>query len=94
MLTIGRNIQAEGYQGWITKRIRGFMGTLGLDEGDTIWVDETYPTLATLNSLNTFLSSAFFYGGKSFELVGLVPYLKIDTQISSKMSSLCLRAPV
>jgi hypothetical protein len=59
MLTIGKNIQAEGYQGWITKRIRGFMGTLGLDEGDTIWVGETYPTLATLNSLNT-LSSAFF----------------------------------
>jgi hypothetical protein len=41
LLTIGKNIQVEGYQGWITKRIRAFMGTLGLENYNIIWTDPT-----------------------------------------------------
>ena len=31
LLTLGKNIQVEGYPGWITKRVTAFMGTLGLE---------------------------------------------------------------
>jgi hypothetical protein len=58
LLTMGKNIQVEGYPGWMT-RIRAFMGTLGLDSNSIIWTDVTYPTVSTMNSLSVYLSSFF-----------------------------------
>jgi hypothetical protein len=39
LLTIWKNIQVEGYIGWLTRRIRAFIGTLGLESGEIIWTD-------------------------------------------------------
>jgi hypothetical protein len=44
LLTMGKNIQVEGYPGWITKRVRAFMGTLGLENYNIVWTEATYPT--------------------------------------------------
>jgi hypothetical protein len=49
LLTIGKNIQVEGYAGWMTRRIRAFMGTLGLESTEIIWTDATYPAISTMN---------------------------------------------
>jgi len=68
MLTIGKNIQVEGYEGWITKRIRAFMGTLGLELNDLIWTDATNPSLSTMNSLGTYLSASFMLRREIFRM--------------------------
>jgi hypothetical protein len=68
MLTIGKNIQVEGFPGWITKRVRAFMGTLGLESTDIIWTDSTYPAVSTMNSVGTYLSSAFFLRREIFRI--------------------------
>jgi hypothetical protein len=47
LLAIGINIQVEGYPGWKTKKIRAFMGTLGLGR-HIIWTDSTYPAITTM----------------------------------------------
>jgi hypothetical protein len=56
----GKSIQPEGFAGWMTRRIRAFMGTLGLNQDDIIWTDATYPALLALNSLGNFLSASFY----------------------------------
>jgi DNA polymerase III delta prime subunit len=68
MLTIGKNIQVERFPGWITKRVRASMGTLGLESTDIIWTDSTYLAVSTMNSLVTYLSSAFFLGREIFRI--------------------------
>ena len=60
LLTIGKNIQVEGYSGWITKRMRAFMGTLGLQDNDIIWNDSAYPSVGTMNQLSSFLSASHY----------------------------------
>jgi hypothetical protein len=68
LLTIGKNIQVEGYAGWITRRIRAFMGTLGLENNEIIWTNATYPSISTMNSLGTFLSASFFLRREVFRI--------------------------
>jgi hypothetical protein len=68
ILTIGKNILVEGYQGWITKRIRTLMGTLGLESTDIIWTDATYPSISTMNALGTYLSASFFLRREIFRM--------------------------
>jgi len=68
MLTLGKNIQAEGYDGWITKRIRAFMGTLGISSADIIWTQTTYPTLAAMSVLSTYLSASYHFRREVFRV--------------------------
>ena len=37
LLTMGKNVSPEGYIGWMTRRIRAVMGTMGLESADIIW---------------------------------------------------------
>jgi hypothetical protein len=60
LLTIGKKIQTEGYEGWITNRMRAFMGTLGLENSETIWTDQAYPAALAMKSISTFLSAVFY----------------------------------
>ena len=68
LLTMGKNISPEGYIGWITRRIRAVMGTLGLESNDIIWTDATYPTLSIMSSLSTFLSWTHFLRREIFRI--------------------------
>jgi hypothetical protein len=68
LLTIGKNIQVEGYIRWITKRVRAFMGTLGLENTNIIWVDACYPSIAAMNSIATYLSASFFLRREVFRV--------------------------
>jgi hypothetical protein len=68
MLTLGKNIQVEGFQGWITKTVRAFMGTLGLDSSDIVWTDSTYPAVSTMNTLGTYLSSSYLLRREIFRM--------------------------
>jgi hypothetical protein len=68
LLTIGKNVQIEGYTGWMTRRLRGFMGTLGLDNSSIIWTDATYPIFSTMNALSIYLSSAFYLRREIFRI--------------------------
>jgi hypothetical protein len=68
LLTIGKNIQVEGYMGWITKQVRAFMGTLGLENYNIIWTDPTYPSVTTMSQLSTFLSASFLLRRELFKM--------------------------
>jgi len=60
MLTIGKNIAPEGYIGWMTRRVRAMMGTMGLWSSDIIWTDATYPTMVVMGMISTFLSASHY----------------------------------
>lgn len=60
LLTIGKTIAPEGYTGWITRRIRAMMGTLGLWPTDIIWTDATYPDMTIMGMISSVLSSSYF----------------------------------
>jgi hypothetical protein len=85
LLTIGKNIQIEGYRGRITRRIRSFMGTLGLESNYIIWTDATYPSISTMNSLGTYLSAAFFLRREISAFAGLYHLVRIDSAAYLKM---------
>jgi hypothetical protein len=68
LLTIGKNIQVEGYPGWITKHIRAFMGTLGLESTDIILIDSTYPASSAMTALGTYLSASFLLRQEIFRI--------------------------
>ena len=68
LLTLGKNIQLEEYDGWITKRIRAFMGTLGYSSSTIIWTEATYPTITTISTLSTFISASFHFRREIFRI--------------------------
>jgi hypothetical protein len=68
LLTIGKNISPEGYVGWMNRRVRAMMGTMGLENTSTIWTDTTYPAISIMSSLSTYLSSAYFLRREIFRV--------------------------
>jgi hypothetical protein len=67
LLTIGKNIQVEGYPGWLTC-IQAFMGTLGLKSGGNIWLGKVYPSILCMIYLGTFLSASFLLRKELFRI--------------------------
>jgi hypothetical protein len=67
-LMIGKPVQPEGYAEWLKRRIRAFMGTLGLTQEDLIWTEATYPSLVCMNTLGNFLSASFTLRREIFEI--------------------------
>jgi len=76
LLTIGKNIQAEGYPGWITRRVRAFMGTLGLENYNIVWTEATYPTINAMNTAGSFLSASFHLRREIFRICWAVASLQ------------------
>jgi hypothetical protein len=68
LLTIGKNIQVAGYDGWVTNRLRAFMGTLGLLSEDIIWTANTYPEFSSMQHLGQFLSACHFLRREIFRI--------------------------
>jgi hypothetical protein len=65
LLTMGKNISPERYIGWMTRRVRAMMGTLGLESTYIIWTDATYPTVS---SLSTYHSSTHYLRREIFRI--------------------------
>ena len=76
LLTIGKNIQVSGYNGWITRRVRAFMGTLGLENYNIIWTESTYPTIEAMNTIGSFLSASFHLRREIFRICWAVASLQ------------------
>jgi hypothetical protein len=68
MLTIGKNIQLEGYSSWMTNHIRAFMGTLGLESNSILWNDPVYPCVTAMNTLSTYLSASYWIRREIFRI--------------------------
>jgi hypothetical protein len=43
LLTIGKQVNAEGYVGWINNRVRSFRGALGILDEYCVWTQGQYP---------------------------------------------------
>jgi hypothetical protein len=76
LLTLAKNIQVEGYPGWIIKRVRAFMGTLGLESYNIIWTETTCPTVTAMNIVGSFLSASFHLRREIFRICWAVSSLQ------------------
>ena len=59
LLTIGKSVNPNNYDGWIKNRIRTFSGALGIPEGMCIWTETQCPPQDSLATSYSFLSASF-----------------------------------
>jgi len=59
LLTIGKSVNPDNYDGWIKNRIRTFSGALGILPDNCIWTENQCPSQETLATSYAFLSASF-----------------------------------
>lgn len=59
LLTIGKSVNPDNYNGWITNRLRTFMGALGILPDNCCWALAQCPSQEVLACSYSFLSASF-----------------------------------
>jgi hypothetical protein len=66
LLTLGKQVTSEGYQGWMENRVRSFRGSLGIPEGYCVWTPAQFPEQRALSAMNYFFSASFLFRRQVF----------------------------
>jgi hypothetical protein len=68
LLTLGKQVTAEGYQGWMENRVRSFRGSLGIPEGYCVWSSANFPNQHALSAMNYFFTASFLFRKHVFSI--------------------------
>jgi hypothetical protein len=66
LLTLGKQVTSEGYQGWMENRVRSFRGSLGIPDGYCVWTAAQFPEQRALSAMNYFFSASFLFRRQVF----------------------------
>jgi len=59
LLTLGKDVNPDNYDGWIKNRLRGFQGALGILPDKCCWTEAQCPPQESLTDCYRFLSASF-----------------------------------
>jgi hypothetical protein len=59
LLTIGKQVNSEGYIGWMNNRVRSYTAALGILDEYCVWTSGQYPPQMALAAINAFMSASF-----------------------------------
>jgi len=59
LLTLGKDVNPDNYDGWIKNRLRTFQGALGISPTDCCWTEGQCPPQESLTDRYRFLTSSF-----------------------------------
>jgi hypothetical protein len=66
LLTLGKLVTGDRFQGWMENIIHSFRGSLGIQEGYYVWTEAQYPDQRCLSATNYILNASFQFRTRVF----------------------------